>query len=215
MNASDLSSLVSLIKEKRKEMPTECAMLAGISGIDASGKGFVSAKLADLLKADLRVAVIHADDWLELPHIRFCKTDPGGHFYRHALRLDEMFKNLILPLRENRRVRLTAAHLDETANEFRQYRYDYENIEIVLLEGIFLFKREYVKQFDLKIWIDCRFETAIDRAVARSQEGLSPEQTISAYQNIYFPSQMLHFEFDKPIGSADIVVDNNLPLDIL
>jgi uridine kinase len=48
------------------------------------------------------------------------------------------------------------------------------------------------------VWIDCSFETALERAVARAQEGLSPTQTIAPYRTIYFAAQERHLALDRP-----------------
>jgi uridine kinase len=198
------------ILEMWKEVPASNAMLVGISGIDASGKGFTSKLLFDGLKQHgLRVALINIDGWLNLPHVRFDRRNPVENFYLNALRLDEMFERLILPLRERRFISLEADLAEETADEFHRYRYHFDNIDIILLEGIFLFKREYVEHFDLKIWIECSFETSLRRAIHRSQEGLSEHDTVKAYQEIYFPAQELHFAIDRPREAADLIFENN------
>lgn len=218
------------VLNKREKIARGRAMLVGISGIDASGKGYISSRLAsDLESAGYRVALINVDGWLNLPHVRFISgvpvatpvsqrlghaviiepTDAGRHFYHHALRLEEMFHKLVLPLTRDREIDLTMDFAEETATEFRPYTYRLAEIDIVILEGIFIFKREYVSCFDLKIWIDCSFETALERAIGRAQEGLSAESTIDAYQTIYFPAERLHFEIDRPVEAADIVYSND------
>src|SRR6266851_1176099 len=60
-----------------------------------------------------------------------------------------------------------------------------EGVDVVLLEGIFLFKRECCGRYDFRIWIECSFETALKHALARLQEGLPPEETTAAYERIY------------------------------
>ena len=72
-----------------------------------------------------------------------------------------------------------------------------------------MFKRRFSEHFDLKVWIDCGFDTALTRAVERNQEGLSPAQTIASYKTIYFPSQRHHFKKDDPRSAADIIVVND------
>jgi uridine kinase len=79
-----------------------------------------------------------------------------------------------------------------------------------LLEGIFLFKPTYRHYFDLKVWIDCSFATALQRTIARAQEGLSPAETKRAFETIYFPAQRLHLERDKPREHADVIFDNDI-----
>ena len=77
-----------------------------------------------------------------------------------------------------------------------------------MLEGIYLLKRQFQGLYDLSFWIDCSFDTALERAVARAQEGLSREATIAVYRTIYFPAQEIHFQRDDPRAAADGVIDN-------
>jgi uridine kinase len=204
-----MNGLLNYLLSKVKEMPTEQSLLVGISGIDASGKGFITARLADKLRrTGLKVANINADGWLNLPHIRFDPENPAENFYHKAIRFDEMFEKLILPLRASRSIKITANLTEETARDYIKHEYVYAGIDVILLEGIFLFKNELKNHFDIKIWVECSFETALRRAAARAQENLSPAETAKAYETIYFPAQKIHFAHDKPPESADIVFYN-------
>lgn len=186
------------------------ALLVGISGIDGSGKGYVTREIVSVLEgAGVRAAVLNVDGWLHLPGIRFGRERPAERFYERALRLEEMFENLVLPLKRERSIRLVADFTEETATTYRSHLYEYSDVDVILLEGIYLFKREYREYFDFRIWIDCSFETALARAVARAQEGLSPAETISAYRTIYFPAQEIHFERDDPRSAAHLVLEND------
>lgn len=106
MSCGELGELTVAIKNKRNEVPAERALLVGISGIDASGKGYIADKTISGLSG-LNVALINADGWLNLPDVRFGPADPAENFYKNALRLDEMFERLVLPLKTNRSVDLT------------------------------------------------------------------------------------------------------------
>ena len=186
------------------------ALLVGISGIDGSGKGYLAGRLhARLTQAGLRVAPLNVDGWLNLPGVRFSRTRPGEHFYHHALRLEQMFARLVLPLRRRRSIDIVAPHAEETATAYRDRRYAFHDVDVVLVEGIFLYKREYRPHFDMAVWIDCTFETALERALLRAQEGLPPEETRQAYHAIYFPAQRLHLERDDPRNGADAVLLND------
>lgn len=205
-----MDELLSHILAKRNEVPIEQSLLVGISGVDASGKGFVTVKLAkEIEETGFKVASINADGWLNLPHIRFNQTNPAENFYEKAIRFDEMFEKLILPLKETCSINLTADFVEETSSEFCQHKYFYENIDIILLEGIFLFKPDFLEFFDLKIWIDCSFKTALKRAILRSQEGLSKSETLKAYQTIFFPAQKIHLAKDKPLEKIDLIFRND------
>jgi uridine kinase len=205
-----LDELTRRVLAARSSISLDRALLVGISGIDGSGKGFIAAKLADALRAkSLGVALISADDWLNLPHVCINPDHPGEHFYNHALRLKEMFERLIGPLRDQRQVDVLADCGDAKATVHRKHRYVFRNIDVVLLEGIFLFKPGYREYFDLKIWIECSFQTALGRAIARGQEGLPPAETQQAFETIYFPAQRIHFDHDDPRGVADFILHND------
>jgi uridine kinase len=185
------------------------SVLVGVSGIDGSGKGFVSARLADALMArSLETAVVNIDPWLSPPSVRFGEVDPGAHFYRHAFDFGPLFEAVVRPLRAHRRLHIETTLSGEFGDPFLQ-RYDYEDVDVVLLEGIFLFRRDLREEYDLRVWIETSFETALARALLRGQEGLPRDETVRAYEKIYFPAQRHHFLMDDPKGAADLTYDND------
>jgi uridine kinase len=207
--ASSIDDITAVILGARFHRGRRARLIA-VSGIDGSGKGYVSARLAEKLAGKgFRVAVIAADGWLNLPHVRFGSDDPGEHFYSHAFRFEEMFSRLIEPLARDGSSHLTAEYVEETATCYRKHVYEFDDVDLILLEGIFLFKRELQQCYDFRLWIDCSFKTALERALSRSQEGLPPADTIAAYERIYFPAERVHFERDRPRDSADLVYVND------
>lgn len=207
---TDISRIVEAIVDKRESVPLHRSALIGVTGIDGSGKGYLTEKIVSQLRRQGGKAFgINVDGWLNLPDKRFSRDDPARHFYEHAIRFDEMFRQLIMPLRDNRRCHIVADFAEETASEYRKHTYDFEDVDVILLEGIYLLKRAYRSYFDLSFWVDCGFETALERALARRQEGLPREETIRAYETIYFPAQRIHFAKDDPKAAADIIINND------
>jgi uridine kinase len=207
----ELDSAVTRILRIRDATPATRAVLVALSGIDGSGKGHVAERLIErLARVGGRVAAISVDDWLELPDRRFDENRPAEHFYERGIRFDEMFERLVLPLRDRRTVRLAADLADPTnAPSYRRHTYAFDDVDLILLEGIFLLKREFRAHYDLALWVECGFETALQRALARAQEGLTPEETIRDYTRIYFAAQRLHFARDDPRDSAALVIEND------
>ena len=207
-----LLPIVGRIAGLRRAVGKRRAVLVGISGIDASGKGFLAAQLERRLRQHgLRVANLNVDGWLNLPQVRFATSQPGPHFYPHGIRFAEMFDQLVLPLRDRCTLVLEMDYTEETVREYRWHGYECSDVDVVLVEGIFLFTREYRRHFDLACWIDCSFETAMQRALRRGQEGLPPGETIRVFETIYWPAQRLHFERDDPRSTADRIIDNDVP----
>jgi uridine kinase len=201
---------VEAIQRVRGGVPARRSALIALSGIDASGKGYLAARLAGALEArGLRTAVLGVDGWLNLPHVRFDPGRPAEAFYERAIRFEEMFATLVLPFRDARACHVVADYTDEAATAYRNHTYVFGDTDVILLEGIFLLKREWRAYYDLSFWVDCTFETALERAVRRGQEGLAPAETVSAFRTIYFPAQSLHLAKDAPRAAAGHVLVND------
>lgn len=206
----DMDDVVARILRERGIVSEQRSLLVGISGIDGSGKGYVAKQIeARLGQHSLAVANINVDGWLNLPDKRFSAIEPAEHFYENAIRFDELFTQLLLPLKDHRSVSVAADFAEETAGNYRRHTYNFKDVGVVLVEGIFLFKREHRELFDLAVWVDCSFPTALERALARSQEGLSTADTSRSYETIYFPAQAIHFTRDNPRETADWIIDND------
>jgi uridine kinase len=205
-----LTAAVDTIDMLRRTTPSGRGLLVAVTGIDGCGKGSVAALMTGTLEGrGLRTVNINVDGWLNLPSVRFSEKDPAAHFYFNALRFDEMFATLVKPLRAQRSILLEANFVEETDVEYRRHLYEFADVDVIVLEGIYLLKRELREEYDLSIWIDCSFETALERAVARSQENLPPAETISAYHRIYFPAQEIHARRDRPRDAATLIVTND------
>jgi uridine kinase len=208
---NDVAAAVRTILDCRVRVAPERALLVGVSGIDGSGKGYVTEQIVSGLRGrHVNAVAINADGWLNLPSRRFDASRPAEHFFENGLRLDGMFRQLVLPLRDGRSLRLVADLADATGREkYRQHTYEFEAVDVIVLEGIFLLKRRYRGHYDLSFWVECTFETALERALRRGQEGLPPEETARDYQTTYFPAQRLHIERDDPRSAATAVIVND------
>lgn len=209
---AELQAVIEQILGTRVSIPAPRSALVAITGIDGCGKGYLTAQLQKQLAAQgVCAAIINVDGWLNLPHERFDRANPAEHFYLHAIRFDEMFGQLVLPLRDRRSLRLEADYAEETAIEYRRHTYEFEELDVILLEGIYLLKRPFQAYYDLSVWIECSFDTALERVIARAQEGLIPKATAEAYRTIYFPAQEIHFRRDDPRSAATLIVNNDTP----
>jgi uridine kinase len=211
MNIDDLAREPSerIVREVLK-LGSSRAYLVAISGIDGSGKGTFAEALDRALRVSgIRTAVIGLDAWHQPKSIRFSDHDPGGHFYARAFRFDALFSTLVDPLRARRSMETMETLLDLATDRTYDHRFDLRDVDVILLEGILLFKRELRDRYDLSIWIECGFDVALERALRRNQENQSREELIRDYDLIYFAAQRIHLERDDPRAFVDIVVDNS------
>lgn len=205
-----IDHFIQTVVSRRDDLPQCNAMVVAISGIDGSGKSTVAKHLAERLNENcISSALIGLDAWHNPPEKRFAMKNPAGHFYRHAFRFNELFDLVVNPLRLNRTLQVSVELTKMPENESYLHRYDFRNVDVILLEGISLLKRELKERYDLALWIECSFEEALRRAILRNQEGLSREEIIGEYERIYFPAQRIHLLRDNPTLNVDGIVDNN------
>lgn len=205
-----IAELVSAIEGKYRSHQSEMAFTVAISGIDAAGKGHISQLLENELTArGYRVALINTDPWQKPIAIRLQKKNPAEILYEHIFKWDEFFEQLIFPLQKNRSILLETKGIRSDADIYYPLVYDYNDINILLIEGILLFKQKYLSYYDYKIWVDCSFTTGLKRALERNVENLSEEELVRDYETYYYAAQRLHFKKDNPITIADIIFDND------
>lgn len=206
----DIGPAVELIGLRHRALAADRALLVALSGIDGSGKGFVAKRLETrLVRAGLRTALIGIDPRQHPQSVRLSHERSGVHFYEHAFRWQELFSGLVDPLVRKRSVDVVVNAIRTDVDRFYPRQYRFENVDVVLLEGTFLLKHEFVQRYDLRFWVACSFETALGRAHVRNQEGLTREELERDYRRICFPAQRLHFERDKPRLCSDVVVVND------
>jgi len=191
------------------------AFTVAISGIDASGKGYVGNLLQEQLEKDgYKVANINIDPWQNPLPVRLQKEKPAENVYENMFTWNDFFKHLIIPLQKNKSIYLETEVIHTHSDEYFPLIYDFNNINFLLIEGILLFKKKYLLYYDYKIWVDCSFETGLKRAIKRNVEKLDEEKLIEAYNMFYYPAQTIHLIKDNPLVISDVIFDNDTSYEI-
>jgi uridine kinase len=205
-----LEELAEKIISTKKQRKSDRLFTVSISGIDASGKGYITNLLQHKLEEKgFAVANINIDPWQNPTKVRLQKENAAENIYQNIFRWNDFFEQLISPLQKTNSIYLETQGIRTHADEYYPLVYNYINIDILLIEGIFLLKKKYLSLYDYKIWVDCSFKTGLKRAIKRNAENLDPENLILDYNTFYYPAQQLHFKKDNPQKTADIVFDNN------
>ena len=206
VSSSRMRDLLHTISQKSQSISP---FIVGISGIDGSGKGYIGQQLQSSLEyMGLSCVLIGIDGWLQPPSRRFSKQGSGQHFYQSGFRFDEMKTQLYEPLRKTGSIDFIAKHSAPTGVEdMVDFHYLISNPDVIIFEGIFLFQDRF--DFDYTVWIECSYETALERALKRNQEGLSEAQIKHDYRNIYFAAQDIHIKTDNPRGRCDFIYLND------
>ena len=76
--------------------------------------------------------------------------------------------------------------------------------EPLVADGVFLQRPELDDLWDLRIWLDVSFESALERAVVRDADLF--DDVRARYERRYFPGQRIYLAAVDPCSRADIVV---------
>lgn len=210
MPDNTVGQLAKTIIKKFYAHTADHVFTVAVSGIDASGKGFVAKLLEDALRRKgLNVANINIDPWQNPIPVRLQKENAAENVYENIFRWEDFFNALIFPLKKNRSICLKTKGIRSDADVYYPLIYDYSSVDILLIEGIFLLKKKYLGHYDYRIWIDCSFKTGLIRALKRNAEKLDKKSLVHDYDAFYYAAQRLHFEKDKPWLSADKIFKND------
>jgi uridine kinase len=206
----DVDGIVSQIRQRRAAPDAPRTLLVAVSGSDCAGKGYIAHQVGNILRhEEVRVAVVEPEAWVTSFEQHRAAANPAEHYYQHALQYADLSRMFLEPLKETGTVRLTTRIVHKADEEWIEYEYELERVQVAIVESVFLLKREYRPRYDLAYWIECGPDTALQRALARSpfgelDDGLEPE-----YRTIRWPAQAIHQERDEPKKLADGVLIND------
>jgi len=210
------SQFIDLLVHRINEFQFERPVRVAIDGPDAAGKTTLANELVKPLQALGRPVIRASVDGFHNParlrHARGAES-PEGYFY-DSFNHQTLIDSLLAPLGPNGSGRYSPAAFDyHTDTELRPPLEMAEPKSILLFDGVFLLRPELARYWDFTIFVDVSFETVLTRAKQRDAIAFGGvEETTRRYQRRYIPGQQLYFTECQPKTRADLVIDNNDPL---
>lgn len=169
---------------KRVRQNIAAPVLLGITGIDCSGKSTLAAALLKgALDAGIRSELVHVDDFI----ISASDRKHGGRAHIDYFENTFDFEKFVA------RVRSVAT---------------ISGVQLVIGEGVFLFRRELVGMWHAKVWLEMSPEQSAARGAVRDAAFFgSRDAARSEYLNRFMPAHEYHVERDTPAKSADLVFE--------
>lgn len=208
------SNLLKFLSQRVLTIEKDSPVLIGINGIDTSGKTTLTQALIPYIETSGRhIITASVDDFLNPEKIRYAQGEYSSEgCYHDTYNYKKMTEILLDPLKSGNRKYKTVSFDYRIDREVMMPTRKADKNTILIMEGIFLFRPELVSYWDLKIFLDIDFESALERAVKRTadQEHIGSEQAIiDKYNTRYIPAQQLYYQEATPKEKADIIIDNN------
>lgn len=203
---NNASQIKSVLRDLHTQKGSSKAKIIAISGIEGGGKRELTKKVAQALRLEgISVAIVHTDDWEACESVRFNVMNSPEEYYLNAYRLDEMVEELILPLKLFGSVK-TSVQLQDVLNP-RTVDYDFEDIDIILIEGVYLLQSAYLELYDYSIWVESNFEAAFERLKGPVFFGIQQSQQalVNLFEGLIKPAAKYHIFTDNPQDHANSV----------
>jgi uridine kinase len=168
--------------------------LVALSGPDCAGKSTLAVNVQeqlDRLDLTMSVTLLSMDAFLIPRHLRTPKTPEFMEYFESAFDYPTLVETL-------KASRYLAPSVDSNSAAK-----DIPNI--VLVEGVFLLRKELYQWWDLTVWLEVDTSVIMNRAIKRDKEYFGDERTVQhVYENRCLPAQDYHIRRDLPKQNADI-----------
>ncbi|WP_028865125.1 uridine kinase [Psychromonas aquimarina] len=201
---NNAAQIKSVLRDLHNQKESTKALIVAISGIEGGGKRALTDKVAAALTLEgVRVAVVHCDDWEASESVRFNVMSSPEEYYLNAYRFDEMVEELILPLKLFGSIK-TSVTLEDVLNP-RTVEYDFTDIDIILIEGVYLFQEAYIDLYDYTCWVASDYDAAFARLAGQADIEQSQEALVNLFELLIKPAGQYHIYTDDPQGRAKSV----------
>lgn len=183
----------------------------GINGIEGTGKTTFCQSLTEFLnKKGLKAIQITIDGYHNPQQVRYKQgRDSAKGYYEDAYNETEFIEKVLISSQKENPTYVDAIHNLETDQPLKPTTLSLTNKHIILTDGAYIFKKNYAPYWDLKIYLQTDFETALARGIQRDLillGGLTSAK--EKYKVRYHKASKMYIEENNPTTVADIIIDN-------
>lgn len=175
-------------------------VILGIDGLSRSGKTtFVKKLTTQLEERHIPVCVIHMDNYIVEKSKRYHTGFHAWYEYYH-LQWDKktLKEQMFDKLKKEKNLELLTYH--HQLDLHHQQELKIPDTCLIIIEGVFLQRREWRDYFDYLIFLDCPRE----KRFAREREEI--QKDIEKFQNRYWKAEENYLASESPIQRADLVI---------
>jgi uridine kinase len=206
-----LLELATAIDAVERDHPVRVA----VDGVGASGKTVLANELGHALEG-LGRPVIRAsiDGFHNPPEIRYRRGDASPEGYLNdSFDLEALDSCLLRPLGPGGDLTYRTAVYDfRTESPVDSPPKEAPRRSVLLFDGVFLLRPELAGGWDFSVFVDCRFDVTLARAIVRDLPLFGSEEVVrERYLLRYIPGESLYLDRHRPHERADVVVTNDDP----
>ncbi|MDG5471282.1 kinase [Jeotgalibacillus sp. ET6] len=194
----------TLISKYKDKYPEERPYIIGIDGLGGSGKTTLAMQLQNEFKsAGCETFLVHIDNYIVQRENRYETGFEEWYEYYHLQWDVEMIQAELFDKLSNSIRQLTLPYYDKSSNTIQDQLMDVPPDAIMIIEGVFIQRKEWQNYFDYMIFLDCSLELRSKRVLARDRYLGDNQARIEKYKSRYWLAEDYYLQKVKPIENAD------------
>lgn len=180
--------------------------IVGIDGLGGSGKTTLALNLKQELRiVDHEASILHMDDHIVKKSERYgTGNEEWYEYYVLQWNIELIRTDLFLKLYRNHET-IALPFYQSLTDTIVTQPINITPATIILIEGVFLQRKEWRDFFDYMIFIDCSYEVRAERVVGRDVYLGDEQARIDKYKRRYWLAEEHYFLNENPIGQADYI----------
>lgn len=202
---TDISVIFDNIIEAIKEINIA---IIGIDGLGGAGKSTLSEKISQkLIENQYHTVLLHIDNFINIKEMRYNAEYPDWQCYYDIQWRYDYFVNSVINKIKTKAIGSVDVELyNRDKDTYYIQNYSIEKKTIVIVEGIFLQRKELSGIFDFMIYIEIPEDIRLKRVLLRDTYIGNQQQIINKYENRYFPAEHRYINDYHPADYADFVI---------
>lgn len=198
-----------IFKSAMQLMDNKDIIVLGIDGLGGAGKSTISEKICNEFENKMfHTILLHIDDFIHIREIRYNSSYPEWQCYYKLQWRYDYFTDVINALKQSINIEQEIELYDKDNDCYSIKSYFVKNKTVIVVEGIFLQRKELQGLFDYMVYIDVPEEVRMCRVLKRDTYIGNEQQITDKYENRYFPAERHYFNKYSPDRKADFIICN-------
>ncbi|WP_324782773.1 kinase [Mesobacillus jeotgali] len=189
-----------IMKEIHSAISQNERFVLGIDGLSRAGKTTFVKKLASMLESkEIQNMIIHIDDHIVERKSRYnTGQDEWQEYYYLQWDIESLKEILFEKLSYSNDLKLP--YYDHALDRHEYKELNIADKKVIIVEGIFLLRKEWSSFFDFAVFLDC------PREIRFSRESLETQLNIEKFNKRYWKAEDFYLEKVRPIEKAHLVL---------
>ncbi|AHK39034.1 uridine kinase [Bacillus anthracis str. SVA11] len=194
MSTNELINIMKKHKENR--------FILGIDGLSRSGKTTFVTNLKENMKQEsIPFHIFHIDNYIVERNKRYdTGFEEWYEYYYLQWDIEWLRQKFFRKLQNETKLNLPFYHDETDLCEMKKVQIPIVGVIVIVIEGVFLQRKEWRDFFHYMVYLDCPRETRFLRESEETQKNLSK------FENRYWKAEDYYLEMESPKDRADLVI---------